>query len=177
LSAGGPLRFLVLRDHKENVKKCTLSPLEGREGVTFVRLGPEETFLLDRGMILDVEGPPLGPGDRGLARRGPIVVLDASWARVSKVRRRLVVPPGAPIERRSIPREIVTAYPRASKLYTDPAGGLASIEAVYAASAILGEPSPDLLTQYPWAEEFLARNRDSLPFPGTTRLGEGRPLL
>jgi pre-rRNA-processing protein TSR3 len=157
LSSAGTLRFLILRDHRENRKKCTLTPLEGREGFTFVRLGPEESFLLDSGLILDVEGAPLRAEDRELVREAPIVVVDGSWARAGKVLARLRMRSGALLERRSIPG-IVTAYPRRSKLFQDPPAGLASIEAIYAVSAILLEPRPDLLRDYHWAAEFLARN-------------------
>jgi len=51
-----------------------------------------------------------------------------------------------------------SAYPRRSKLFEDPAGGLASVEALYAALAILGEPRPELLDGYRWRERFLAAN-------------------
>jgi pre-rRNA-processing protein TSR3 len=157
LNPSGSLRFLVLLDHKENRRKCTLTPLEGREGFTFVRLEPDETFTLDSGLILDVEGTPLRPEDREFAATAPIVLVDGTWARVPKAFGRLRIPPGARVARRSI-RGIATAYPRASKLRADPPAGLASVEALYAASAILGEPRPDLLRDYHWAREFLARN-------------------
>ena len=158
MSSPGTLRFLILRDQRENRKKCTLTPLEGREGFTFVRLGPEESFVLDSGLLLDVEGAPLRSGDRELVREAPIVVVDASWARAAKTLSRLRMRCGSPIERRSIPPGIVTAYPRRSKVFQDPPAGLASIEAIYAASAILLEPRLDLLRDYRWAGEFLERN-------------------
>ena len=51
-----------------------------------------------------------------------------------------------------------TAYPRVSKLGTDPDNGLASIEALYLAYHILGRPTEGLLDHYRWAAEFLAAN-------------------
>ena len=59
------------------------------------------------------------------------------------------------------PRSLVgwrTAYPRASKQGTDPAHGLASVEALFAAYHILGRPTEGLLDNYRWAEEFLRAN-------------------
>ena len=53
---------------------------------------------------------------------------------------------------------LVTAYPRRSRLFADPAQGLASVEALYAALAILGRPRPELLEGYRWASEFLRAN-------------------
>jgi pre-rRNA-processing protein TSR3 len=51
-----------------------------------------------------------------------------------------------------------TAYPRVSKQGTDPAHGLASVEALFAAYHILGRPTVGLLDHYRWKEEFLRLN-------------------
>jgi len=60
---------------------------------------------------------------------------------------------------RRLPR-LVTAYPRRSKLTPDPEHGLASVEALYAAVALLDVPRSAFLAQYRWAAEFLAANPD-----------------
>jgi pre-rRNA-processing protein TSR3 len=52
-----------------------------------------------------------------------------------------------------------TAYPRISKLGTDPENGLASVEALVVAYHILGRPTEGLLDHYHWAEEFLRLNQ------------------
>ena len=59
--------------------------------------------------------------------------------------------------RRSLPA-LHTAYPRRSRTFEDPAQGLASIEALYAALHRLGADPGDLLEGYRWAEAFLAAN-------------------
>ena len=52
-----------------------------------------------------------------------------------------------------------TAYPRVSKLGTDPDNGLASIESCsYLAYHILGRPTDGLLDHYHWAADFLRIN-------------------
>src|SRR5262249_38907946 len=61
-----------------------------------------------------------------------------------------------------------TAYPRGSKMGTDPDNGLASIEALYLAYHLLGRPTEGLLAHYRWAAEFLAAN--GLPPGGATSL-------
>ena len=66
--------------------------------------------------------------------------------------------------RRRLP-ELVTAYPRRSTFAVDPRHGLASVEALYAATALLDGPCPELLAQYRWAAEFLAANPGLAPFP------------
>ena len=71
--------------------------------------------------------------------------------------RRIVGEPGA-LHHRSLPDGIRTAYPRRSKLFDDPEGGLASVEALFAATAIVGIPRFDLLDHYRWADQFLELN-------------------
>jgi pre-rRNA-processing protein TSR3 len=60
---------------------------------------------------------------------------------------------------RSVPPGVRTAYPRRSKLYQDPAGGLASVEALAAALHVLGLPPDAVLDGYRWREPFLELNR------------------
>ena len=62
---------------------------------------------------------------------------------------------------RSLPG-LQTAYPRSSKIFDDPEGGLASIEALWAAYHLMGRPTDGLLDHYRWAEQFLAANSDLL---------------
>lgn len=161
------MQILVIQDHKENRRKCSLTPLEGRAGVSFVRLespalAPAK-FEVGSGILLSMEGPVLSPADaRLVSGGGALIVLDSTWARLPKLAKRLTLAPGAQLVRRSLPVEIVTAYPRVSKVHEDPPGGLASIEALYAATALLGEPNPELLQGYRWAEEFLRRNSTHL---------------
>ncbi len=58
----------------------------------------------------------------------------------------------------SIRARLRTAYPRRSKTFEDPGAGLASVEALFAAMALLGQPRPDLLDEYHWRERFLELN-------------------
>lgn len=162
------MRILVIQDHKENRKKCSLTPVEGHPGVTFLRLSSpawnSDLVEIGSGILLAVDAPLLTPVDAPLVQSGgQLVVLDSTWARLGKLARRFRVAEGARLERRSLPATILTAYPRVSKVHEDPAGGLATIEALFAATAILGEPWPELLTGYHWAEEFLRRNQATLP--------------
>ena len=165
------MHFFIVQDYKENRRKCTLTPLEGRRDCTFARLrhpskcrrgAAEEQVELRGGILLDVSGPPLQPLDRELLEHGPVILLDATWARLPAVVRRLRHRDGERLERRSLPAGFVTAYPRISKLFEDPQAGLASIEALYCASVILGAPCPDLLDGYRWRSEFLESNEELL---------------
>jgi pre-rRNA-processing protein TSR3 len=168
------MRFLIVRDYKENRRKCTLTPLEGRADFRFVRLArpasgkPAPAVEIGPGILLEIDGPPLAPGDRALLAGGELVVVDSSWARVPIVLRRLESRDGVRLARRSLPYGFRTAYPRSSKVYRDPPRGLASVEAVFAAAAILGEPDPGLLAGYRWADDFLEQNRSVLEGIGSS---------
>ncbi len=153
--AGGPrpgaasLDVLVLRDPRESRAKCSLTPLRGREGIRFVDYSHERRVDAAGRVLLDPAGEPLGPEDRGLG----LLLIDCSWRRLAKLAR---VVDGAPLRRRLPP--LVSGYPRRSKTFEDPAQGLASVEALCAALALLGRPCADLLDGYPWRGAFLERN-------------------
>jgi pre-rRNA-processing protein TSR3 len=156
------IRFLIVQDHKENLKKCSLTPLAGREDLVMVRLGdpsaPDVKYSLPPGIFLSIEGPPLRRDDRDLRPEGWVIAVDSTWIRVSKVLRRLEIPADGSVLRRSLPQEIQSAYPRISKLHRDPSQGLATVEALFAATVILDVPRWDLLRHYHWALPFVESN-------------------
>ena len=128
-----------------------MTALRGRPGVRFVPYDRDRRFDASGHVLLHVDGEEIGPIDRGK----PLLLLDCSWRRVPEL---LATVDGDPVKRR-LPG-LATAYPRRSRTFVDPERGLASIEALYAALALLGEPRPDLLEGYRWAEAFLAANAE-----------------
>ncbi|MCC6407858.1 MAG: DUF367 domain-containing protein [Planctomycetes bacterium] len=148
------LDVLIVRDPRESPHKCSLVPLRDFPGVRFVNYRRGLELDVGTRILLDPEGEEIGPADRGLG----LLVLDSSWKHLAELRR---VVRGDLRPRRLPP--LVTAYPRKSKVFADPSNGLASIEALYAAVALLDRPRPELLTHYRWAPEFLARNAELLP--------------
>jgi pre-rRNA-processing protein TSR3 len=143
------LDVLILRDARESERKCSLTPLHGLPGIRFVAYDPERRLDAVGRVLLHPEGEPIGPSDRGR----PLFVIDCAWRRVPTLLRTV---DGAP-ERRRLP-PLVSAYPRRSKTFEDPASGLASIEALYAAVALLDGPFPELLREYRFAAAFLDAN-------------------
>ena len=114
---------------KERRSKCTILPLRGTPGLRFARSTREQATGPLQGYIrLDVGAEPLTAADAG---RG-LLVLDGTWRWVED----LVVPFGH-LETRSI-RNINTAYPRGAAIGELPYGGLATVEALYAAHRLLG---------------------------------------
>jgi rRNA small subunit aminocarboxypropyltransferase len=148
MSAGRPTIIIV--HPKERRSKCTVLPLRGREGFVFwkhPRRGPELTGEYVR---LGFGGPEIGPDDAG---RG-LLILDGTWRLAAAMERDF-----ADVPVRSLP-ELRTAYPRVSKTRDDPHGGLATIEALFAAYFLSGRETEGLLDEYHWADDFLEANRD-----------------
>jgi pre-rRNA-processing protein TSR3 len=144
-----PLDVLILRDPRESTKKCSLTPLRGAAGIRFVVYDPQRRLDAGRRVLLSPEGELLSERDRGL----PLLLVDCAWRRVPAL---LKTVDGELVARRLPP--LATAYPRKSIIFDDPGEGLASVEALYAALALLGEVHPELLAGYHWREEFLRAN-------------------
>ena len=142
--------LLILRDPKESLAKCSLTPLRGLDGVRFVDYHPDRRLDADGRVLLDPDGELLTEEDRGR----DLFLIDCAWRRVPKLARTV----DGVLLRRRLPA-LVTAYPRKSKTFEDPERGLASVEALYAASVLLGAPRPELLEAYRWRDAFLERNR------------------
>jgi pre-rRNA-processing protein TSR3 len=139
---------VIVRHRRENPRKCSILPLQGRPDLIFCNYPLRERPNLAGYVRLAADGPELSPAD---AASG-ILLLDGSWRWATAMNRDFSdVPP------RSLHRW-QTAYPRVSKLGTDPDNGLASVEALYVAYHILCRPTAGLLDQYRWAAEFLRIN-------------------
>lgn len=145
------MNVLILRDPRESVKKCSLTPLRGMENVDFIEWKLERSYEVGSRLYLHPDGDELSPDDAELGL--DLLLIDCAWRRVPQL---LSSVEGELVPRRLPPLE--TAYPRVSKVFQDPSGGLASIEALYAAAKILGHDRPEWLEGYRWADEFLEKN-------------------
>ena len=147
------LDILILRDGRESPAKCSLTPLRGVAGVRFARYDPARRLEAGGRVLLHPDGEELGPADRGR----DLLLIDCAWRRVPSLLRTV---DGALLPRRL--QGFTSVYPRKSKTHSDPARGLASIEALFMATLLLGEPRPELLAKYRWRAAFLAANREQL---------------
>ncbi|MBN1420850.1 MAG: hypothetical protein JXP34_18915 [Planctomycetes bacterium] len=148
----GSLEVIALVHPKERASKCSLRALRGRPDLRILPLRRAREIDGGGGIVLAVGSPPLSPADRGR----PLVVLDGTWRRVDGMLGEL-----PRLDRRSLPG-FASAYPRRTKLFRDPDGGLASAEAIFAATVLLGAPDPSWLDGYPWREAFLRANAEIL---------------
>lgn len=144
---------VVVRHPKENPRKCSILPLRGRPDMVFLTYPVRPRPALEGYVRLAADGPELTVADAAAG----LLLLDGSWRWAEAMTRDFAdVPP------RSL-HGWQTAYPRVSKLGTDPHHGLATIEALFIAYHLLGRPTDGLLAHYRWAEEFLRLNK----LPGT----------
>ncbi|MBL8862731.1 MAG: DUF367 domain-containing protein [Planctomycetes bacterium] len=143
------LDVLILRDPRESAAKCSLTPLRGHPGIRFLSWKHDRRFDVGTRVLLHADGEEITPADAGR----PLLLIDCAWRRVPT----LLATCDGELALRRLPR-LVTAYPRRSRTFQDPEQGLASVEALYAALALLGRPSPELLEGYRFGLEFLRLN-------------------
>jgi pre-rRNA-processing protein TSR3 len=144
-------RATILVHYKERRSKCTLEPLRDRSDLAFVDFEPEMRVPAEGHVVLEVGAPVITEEDAGK----PLMLLDATWRLLPALRRSLE----GEFVTRSLPSGLTTAYPRRSKLEPDPDAGLASVEALHTALALLGHRDDTLLEAYRWRDAFLANCR------------------
>lgn len=142
------LPTVIVVHPKERRSKCSVEPLRPRDDFLFFTFPETVTQPLDGYVRLGLGGDLLTADD---ADRG-LFVLDGTWKLAAKME-----PTFSEIPIRTLP-SVQTAYPRVSKVFDDPTGGLATVEAVYAALKIMGRDVSGVLDSYHWKDEFLARN-------------------
>lgn len=150
------LELILLRLNKESPKKCSLTPLRGREEwpIRWLRCSLGADVEVGEVTLLHPDGAELSPDD-GVR---PLLLIDSSWRDLPRVLRGV----HGTLHRRSLPAGLRTAYPRKSHVFEDPEQGLASIEALHAACAMLGQRDDRLLKGYYWAEQYLRLNAELL---------------
>lgn len=164
------LRYEILVDRTERPRKCTILPLAYRDDFRIRRFDRGQPIeALTGHVLLHPDGVPLARRPLGaFAGHDAIVVsaIDCNWLRLGAVVTRIA----APLPRRvRIPDGFLSAYHRRNKQNLDPQGGLATIEALFLASAFLGVWDETLLREYPVAADFLRINAAALASHG---LGE-----
>jgi pre-rRNA-processing protein TSR3 len=142
-----PPPTVIVVHPKEKRSKCTVEGLRGDPRFVFHRF-PHRPANLGGYVRLGLGGPALSATDVDCG----LLILDGTWRWAGQMEAAF-----ADVPVRSLPR-LETAYPRTSKVFSDPAEGLATIEAVYAALRLLGRDVTNLWGAYPWASSFVARN-------------------
>lgn len=153
------MRYEILVDRTERPNKCSILPLAYRSDFRIVRFDRRRAILpLGGSLLLHPDGAALSRSTADEIAGSDAIVLcaiDCNWKRLQTVIDRVVgpLPP-----RVRIPDGFQTCYRRRSKRDLDPASGLATIEALFIASAFLGVWDESLLREYPMRAEFLSLN-------------------
>lgn len=140
---------LILRDPRESVKKCSLTPLRGLDRIQFLEYAPERRVEAAGRILLHHEGEELSQADAG----ADLLLVDSNWRRLPTLLKAVE----GPVIRRRLP-VLRTAYPRKSRIAPDPDTGLASVEALFSALLLMGDPRPELLDGYRFRDAFLSAN-------------------
>ncbi len=151
-----PPPTLILRHQKENRKKCSLTPLETDPEFLFISYPKDPLIDLSSYLLLSLEGEPLSFQDQNKG----LFLIDGTWRYAALMQK--WVCSQQKVALRTLPKEVLTAYPRKQTHCSDPFRGLASIEALYFAFVILKREKKTLLDHYYWREEFLQKNEKLL---------------
>ncbi len=153
---------IIVVHRAEKRSKCSVEPLRKTGEFVFWRYPKRGTEALDGYVRLGLGGPQLSSEDyhRGL------VLLDGSWRWAAKMEKAYTDVPVRSLG------PWVTAYPRQSRVFEDPAEGLATIEALYAALCQMGRPVDKLFESYHWGEMFLEKNRELIEHFSRTQCRE-----
>lgn len=143
----------ILRHRKENLNKCTLRGLETHPDFRFFTYPQDQLPDLSCYILLTLDAPPLSQEDRDLG----LLLIDGTWNYAAKMESQVA---SDSLLKRSLPSYLLTAYPRKQTGCSDPLRGLASIEALFAAHALLGRPIKGLLDRFYWKERFKELNPD-----------------
>ena len=139
----------IMRHRKENLKKCSLRGLEGRDDCVFFTYPTAVLPDLSSYVVLAMNAPPLTAAD---AEYG-LFLIDGTWRYAETMLK--FVESKCTVRKRSLVSGYKTAYPRRQDDCPNPEEGLASVEALYLAYLTLGRNPEGLLDFYYWKDEFL----------------------
>lgn len=167
------MRYEIVLDHGETMNKCTVTPLRDRSDFRFFpvfgegRVGP-----LSAPLLLHHEGECLTMLRDRFPTPPDLACVDSVWRRVPRILRKLQWGEGLSALSVKIPAGFVTAYPRVGRPNQDPPGGLATIEAIFTAAALLGNWDVSLLAKYYHGRGFVERNARRFQELGVAQAGD-----
>jgi ribosome biogenesis protein Tsr3 len=151
--------FEIVADYGETPNKCTIAPLAARPDFRVVRVhGEGKLGPLTAPLLLHHEGECLSRLRRDYPKPSALAAIDCVWRRLPHLVRKTDWVDGRQPTLAKVPDGFVTAYPRVGLQATDPDGGFATIEAVFIAAAMLGNPDLTLLSKYYFARRFIELN-------------------
>ncbi len=155
------MNYEIVLDAGETANKCTIAPLADRPDFQLFPVRGEGLIgPLTASVLLHHEGECLTKLSAQLPPVAAIACVDCVWRRLPKLLGKLQWKDGEEPALGRIPSGFVTAYPRVGLPEHDPEGGLATIEALFVAAAILGQWDPSLLSRYYFGAKFIGLNAE-----------------
>ncbi len=149
--------YEIILDRQETANKCTIAPLLSRPDFRMIHVKGAAVFgPLTAHLLLHHEGKCLTQVQDSISEVKGIASIDCVWSRLDGLMRR--IQGDLPLFV-SIPAGFQTAYPRRSAKKTDPEFGLATIEALFVAVAVLGQWDSSLFEKYYFGREFIEVNK------------------
>jgi pre-rRNA-processing protein TSR3 len=162
--------YEVILDSGETPNKCTIAPQADRRDFRIIPIrGNGPLGPLTASILLHHDGACLSEIRAELGPVSGIAAVDCVWPRLSGLIARIAAPSSRPAR---LPDGFVTAYPRKTYSRTDPPAGLATIEAIFLAAALLGHWDRTLLERYAFGRQFVELNAARLQALGVAEAGD-----
>ena len=163
--------YEIVVDAGETANKCTIAPLALRRDFRLFRVHGEGPLgPLSAPILLHHEGHCISELKSKIKSPPALASIDCVWRRLPRLISRIEwVDQKQPVLAK-IPEGFKTAYPRVAAKNTDPSGGLATIEAIFIAAAILGNADLTLLSKYYFGRSFIEMNLQRFSELGVTTL-------
>ena len=145
------MNFTILKDRPNgHENRCSVIPLIGRPDISIVYRPDFDTTDFSGMTLLHPEGEV-----RTIRSDERILLVDSNWTMAKRLYNRLATK--YPTMKRVAFHNVESAYPW--KGSTCPSNSLASVEALYLASLLMGRSDESLLAHYYFREQFLEKLR------------------
>ena len=145
------MKITVIKDYRENSKKCSVLPLQNKENFVFVSRDYVDDYDFSGLTLLHPEGEPVGTLDKD----AKLLIVDSNWRKARKMYNRL--DKKYPDMKKISISGFVSGYPWKKGR---PDNGLCSIEAIFAALLLAGIHDESLFENYRYKDKFLELNKE-----------------
>ncbi len=145
------MEITIIKDYHENSKKCSVLPLQNREGFKFISRDVVDEYDFSELTLLHPEGEAV----EKLSKDEKLLLVDSNWRKARKMYTRL--DQKYPNMRKISISGFVSGYPWKKGR---PENGLCSIEVLFAAHLIAGIYDKSLSENYKYKDKFMELNKN-----------------
>ncbi|MFH0869286.1 MAG: hypothetical protein V1839_03600 [archaeon] len=145
------MKVVVIKDYKENEKKCSVLPLRGRKDFEFISRDNFDMSDFSGLTLLHPEGEPV----KKLSKDTDLLLVDSNWRKARKMYTRLEQK--YPNMKKVSISGFVSGYPWKKGR---PENGLCSIEVLFAAFLLAGIYDESLFDSYRYKDKFFELNKE-----------------